>query len=64
MLNINGEKYLVEKEISNKFGMSLSWFRQARYKGISPKYHKLRGRVYYREDEVHEWFKQNMQSSE
>lgn len=64
MLKINGEQYLVEKEVSNKFGMSASWFRKARHFGHSPKYHTLRGRVYYKEAEVLEWFKENMRPSE
>lgn len=62
MLNINGEKYLVEKELSAKYGLSVHWFRRARYKGNSPIYHKLNGKVYYKEVLVDEWFKQNMRT--
>jgi len=60
MLTIDGEKYLVEKELSSKYGLSVSWFRRARYEGRSPVYHKLKGKVYYRESSVDEWFKKNM----
>lgn len=60
MLTINGEKYLVEKEMSRLFGLSIHWFRRARYEGRSPVYHKLNGKVYYNEAEVNDWFKTNM----
>jgi len=60
MLTINGEKYLVEKEASSKYGLSIHWFRRTRYEGKSPPYHKLNGKVYYREHDVDEWFKANM----
>lgn len=60
MLTINGEKYLVEKELSSKYGLSVHWFRRARYEGHSPIYHKLQGKVYYKENQVDDWFKENM----
>ncbi|CAB4126886.1 hypothetical protein UFOVP260_49 [uncultured Caudovirales phage] len=60
MLNINGEKYLVEKEISAKYGLSIHWFRRARYEENGPVYHKLHGNVYYKEEDVIEWFKENL----
>lgn len=64
MLNIDGEQYLVEKELSSRYGLSIHWFRRARYEGHSPKYHKLHGRIYYKANEVHEWFRENMIPSE
>ncbi len=60
MLTINGEKYLVEKELSAKYGLSIHWFRRARYEKHSPIYHKLHGKVYYKENEVDAWFKDNL----
>jgi len=60
MMTINGEKYLVEKELSAKYGLSVHWFRRARYEGKSPTYHKFRGKIYYKEDQVDQWFKENM----
>jgi len=60
MITIAGEKYLVEKELSNKYGLSKHWFRKARYEGKSPTYHKLNGKVYYKEDQVDEWFKSHL----
>jgi predicted DNA-binding transcriptional regulator AlpA len=60
MLKIDGKKYLVEKELSQKYGLSIHWFRKARYEGKTPPYHKLNGKVYYQEDTVDEWLKENM----
>lgn len=60
MLIIAGEKYLVEKEVSTKYGLSIHWFRKQRYSKKSPTYHKLQGKVYYKEADVDEWFKENL----
>lgn len=60
MLIVKGAKYLVEKEASAKYGLSIHWFRRARYTGHSPIFHKLHGKVYYREDQVDDWFKDNL----
>jgi hypothetical protein len=60
MLMIEGEKYLVEKELSSKYGLSIHWFRKARYSGNSPIYHKLNGKVYYKEQNVIDWFRTKM----
>lgn len=57
---INGVKYLVEKELSTKYGLSVHWFRKARSKGNSPIYHKLNRKVYYKEDDVDSWFAENL----
>lgn len=60
MLTIEGQKYLLEKELSTKYGLSVHWFRRARYEGKSPAYYKLHGKVYYNELNVDNWFKANM----
>lgn len=60
MLTINDEKYLVEKELSSKYGLSIHWFRRTRYEGRGPPFHKLNGKVYYKESEVNKWFKDNL----
>ena len=60
MLTINGEKFLVEKEVSSKHGLSTHWFRKARYEKKGPKFHKLNGKVYYKENDVEEWFRDNL----
>jgi predicted DNA-binding transcriptional regulator AlpA len=62
MLTINGNNYLVEKELAVKYGLSVHWFRKARNQGKSPPYYKLNGKVYYCETNVEEWFNQNLVS--
>ncbi|HEY2811758.1 MAG TPA: helix-turn-helix domain-containing protein [Rhabdochlamydiaceae bacterium] len=64
MITISGVNYLLEKELSKKYGLSTQWFRRARYEGKCPKYHKLHGKAYYKEEEVNEWFENNMRSSQ
>lgn len=59
MLTIDGEKYLVEKELSHKYGLSIHFFRRSRYERGAP-HHRLNGKIYYKEDELDNWFKQNM----
>jgi len=60
MLNINGKKYLSEKEMSVKFGLSVHWFRKTRYSGRSPSYYKFNKKIYYSENSAEEWFKQHL----
>jgi hypothetical protein len=62
MLIINGEKYLVEKELSDKYGYSIHWFRKARYsKGkITVPYYKFNNRIFYKQDELDKWFNENI----
>lgn len=64
MLIIDEERYFLEKETATKFGLSLSWFRRARYEDDGPPYCKLNGRVFYNEKTVTEWFKNNLKSSD
>lgn len=63
MLNIKNEKYLVEKEASAKYGLSVHWFRRMRYKEDGPKYYKLRKKIYYNEEILDKWFIENMKHS-
>jgi predicted DNA-binding transcriptional regulator AlpA len=60
MLILEGCEYLSEKEISKRCGLSVHWFRKARYEGKSPTYHKLNKKVYYRADNVDNWLKDHM----
>lgn len=62
MLLLDGIQYLVEKEVSVKYGLSIHWFRKARYEGKSPKYFKLNGKVYYTTENIDKWFKENLKS--
>lgn len=60
MLTIADEKYFVEKEASLKYGLSIHWFRRARYEHKGPPYHKFSSKIYYKEVEVDRWFKDNL----
>jgi hypothetical protein len=60
MLLIDGVQYLVEKEAAAWYGLSIHWFRRARYTGHSPSYHKLNGKVFYTVREIDKWFKENL----
>ncbi len=62
MIEIMGKKYLTEKEVSHKYGLSMAWFRLRRWKKDSPPYTKLqgKGKVLYPEKETDGWFEDNM----
>lgn len=60
MLVINGNEYFSEKEVSNKYGLSTHWFKKSRYKTNGPKYYKLNRNIYYRLNELDEWFKSHL----
>ncbi|CEG60959.1 helix-turn-helix transcriptional regulator [Legionella micdadei] len=60
MLKIDGIEYLSDKQTAAKFGLSRSWFKNARYQGNSPPYYKLNGKIYYTEETVNNWFKENL----
>lgn len=62
MLKIANEKYLVEKELSLLCGLSVHWFRKARWEGKSPPYYKLNGKIFYKEHEVNDWFVNNLKN--
>lgn len=58
---IDGIKYITEKEVSTKFGLSLSWIRKLRYMDSFP-YHKLCSKVFFNEQEVERWLKDNLKT--
>jgi hypothetical protein len=62
MVIINGKNYISEKEASNLYNYSISWFQQRRYKKLPPHFIRLegRGKVYYSTDELDLWFRQNL----
>lgn len=60
MLVLEGVQYLQEKEVSARYGLSVHWFRRARYEGNSPKYYKLNGKVFYTAECVDKWFKDHL----
>jgi len=60
MLIVDGIQYLVEKEVSKNYGLSRHWFRKARWAKNGPPYHKLNGKVFYKESEINEWFNNHL----
>lgn len=64
MLTIDGEKYLLTKEVSQKFGVSVYWLRKRRYLRTGPPSHPLDNRIYYREKDVENWFKDLLKCEE
>ena len=62
MIEISGVKYLTDKEASHIYGYSVSWFQRQRHLKKPPPFIKIqgKGKVYYSEDELEKWFKDNM----
>lgn len=62
MINILGTDYMTDKEASQRYGYSVSWFQKARYMKKSPAYVRFRGKgkIYYPLKETDKWFKDNM----
>ena len=66
MRKIMGKMYLTDKEASERYGYSQSWFRRARISNTGPKFIQLMplGRVLYALEETDEWFKQKLRENE
>lgn len=64
MLIVDGYKYLRDKELSFRYGLSVHWFRKVRQTGKGPNYYIMNGHVYYNEEQVKDWFKNNLKSKE
>jgi predicted DNA-binding transcriptional regulator AlpA len=66
MIKIMGESYLTDKEASERYGYSQSWFMRARTMGVGPKYIQIaeHGRILYPLEQTDEWFKERMRSKE
>jgi predicted DNA-binding transcriptional regulator AlpA len=62
MIEINGVQYISDKEASEKFGYSQSWFQKVRYEGNGPKYVRIKnkGKVLYPLKDLNEWFCSNL----
>jgi len=65
MIEIFGIKYITEKEASQRYAYSESWFRLQRKHKLCPKYTRIgvkkRGRVYYPLDATDHWFKMQLE---
>ncbi len=66
MVKLGNVDYISEKEVSARFGMSLSWLRRERHLGTGPLYLKLRGngKVFYPLVETEKWFVDNLKEAE
>jgi hypothetical protein len=61
MIELDGIKYITDKEASARYGKSISWFQRQRHKKLPPPFVKLQGKgtVYYCLNELDQWFKDN-----
>lgn len=66
MIEIMGNKFLTDKEASERYGYSQSWFIRERTKGSGPKFIQLKdkGRVLYPVEQTDNWFKEKMKEKE
>ncbi len=66
MIEMMNEQYLTEKEASQRYGYSSSWFSRARAQGYGPRYIQLRehGRILYPLDDTDKWFKDKVKDKE
>lgn len=69
MITILGKKYITDKEASQRYGFSCSWFQQQRSTKKLPNYVKFKdrgksGRVLYPLDETDNYFHECLQVCE
>jgi len=66
MIVIMGEPYLTDKEASDRYGYSQSWFIRARGQGFGPKWVQIKkhGRVLYPAYETDKWFEERLKHDE
>jgi len=62
MINMLGKQFITDKEASERYGYSQSWFLKARANGTGPKFVQItdNGRVLYPLVETDSWFKERM----
>ena len=58
LTNNNKERYLTEKEVSEQYKYSRSTLQDWRWRGIGPKFIKVRNRVLYPVNELESYFNQ------
>lgn len=63
-MKVNGVHYMSDKEACNFYGVSPSWFRNARYRGNGPVYIRFGGRVFYKQSVVDKWFIEYLEKGE
>jgi predicted DNA-binding transcriptional regulator AlpA len=61
-----GKQFITDKEASERYGYSQSWFLKARANSTGPKYVQIKdaGRVLYPLAETDAWFKTRMEMKE
>ena len=64
MIEILGKKYLTQKEASQKFGFSVSWFEKQRSHKKPPPYIKIQGKILYDLETLERWFKNQLKEQE
>jgi len=57
---INGVKYVTEKEIAARCGLTVSWLRRNRYENKELPHYILNRKVYYNETEMDKWLSEKM----
>ena len=62
MIRILGIDYMTDKEASDRYGYSKSWFQHRRCEHSGPKYIKMdgRGKVLYPIKDTDQWFKNHL----
>lgn len=62
MIEIDNIKYLTMKQVSKRYGFSVSWFKERRKYKLLPFCTKFnnKGKVLYPLDETDRWFKENI----
>lgn len=65
MIEVLGVKYITDKEASQKYGLSRSWFQKIRQTKMSPPYVRFNqnGRVYYEINQMDDWFKSRLEAA-
>lgn len=58
MIEVDGLKYITDKEAAKIYGYSVSWFQKQRRKKQPPPFIQIngKGKVYYSIDELNKWF--------
>lgn len=57
---IDGVKYVTEKAIASRCGLSVGWLRRHRYENKEIPYYTLNRKIYYNETEVDKWLKEQL----
>jgi len=64
MMIMFNRKYITDKEASERFCYSISWFQKQRMSGQNPPYIKIgRKKIFYDLEALETWFKKHMQLS-